>query len=251
MRGFLEKTAPTFEPNLTRGEVKLKPDIYPTEVRGDLFGFIDVNSLGQHIASYILGGLPAVIITDQIVKEMQKTLDEAMRDVDLNKFIAFLQSGIQSYREFGELIKLIFGGLGEHVYMEFLDVDQTKFVCDPDCNIQFSEVKFVPKDYGDWIYAFRQCEIRIIQSFSESTVIHTVGRGDSLWKLADKFYCSGEMFLYLLYQNPHLAKSGKLKVGQTIIIPPSFEFLKLKKILYTKAKVCGRAGLVPIDRPLG
>lgn len=66
----------------------------------------------------------------------------------------------------------------------------------------------------DSIFADLQCEIGIDASIPPPVRTYTVVAGDSLWKIADKFYGNGSKFPKIIAANP-----GKLKDEKSVIHP--------------------------------
>ncbi|MEW8030595.1 MAG: LysM peptidoglycan-binding domain-containing protein [Candidatus Thiodiazotropha sp.] len=64
----------------------------------------------------------------------------------------------------------------------------------------------------------------IIRGLSERPKTHTVGVGDSLWKLALENYGYGELYHLLLFANQNINRYGRLWPGETIVIPPLVDF---------------------------
>jgi nucleoid-associated protein YgaU len=66
----------------------------------------------------------------------------------------------------------------------------------------------------DPIFADLQCEIGIDASIPPPVRTYTVVAGDSLWKIADKFYGNGSKYPKIIAANP-----GKLKDEKSVIHP--------------------------------
>lgn len=224
----LKKTAPNYQ-TAQRGAVTLDPDVDVDQIKGDLLGFISVGDIGDTVKNAILGGLLTALISEAARDDLVHNVKKAVDQVDLAAAAAKIAAGIQSYSEFMQILKDL---IGEHPrYPDYLDLPNTNLECDGSgCNLKISDVRFVPAKFAKFVYAFRQCEIKVLASLDQSqSRAYVVQRGESLWSIAARDYCSGEMYLYIGSQNQSLLPNGRLHAGQVITLDPIHKFIGLRK----------------------
>lgn len=73
----------------------------------------------------------------------------------------------------------------------------------------------------DPIFADLQCEIGVDASIPPPVRTYTVVKGDSLWKIADKFYGNGSKFPKIIAANPEKLKNAESVIhpGDVLIVP--------------------------------
>ncbi|TWB45564.1 LysM domain-containing protein [Rhizobium sp. ERR 922] len=98
----------------------------------------------------------------------------------------------------------------------FLNDDLTNFDDDGSSSLDvvFS-AQLKPSWSPDTIWADANTEIKLINSFSEQRQMHTVAKGETLWKIATAAYGNG--FYYNLLD---VDQKNKIEPGQTISLPP-------------------------------
>ncbi len=83
-------------------------------------------------------------------------------------------------------------------------------------NDVWNEIKAI-----DPIFADLDCEIAIDSSIPAPVRTYTVVSGDSLWKIADKFYGNGSLYPQIIAANPDQLKDEKSVIhpGDVLVVP--------------------------------
>ncbi|NKK84281.1 LysM peptidoglycan-binding domain-containing protein [Rhizobium leguminosarum bv. viciae] len=223
MRVVLDRIPPSYQPDEYLGEVKIgAPDVQISDVNSKLFELIDIGTFKGYLISGLIGGFRLTVLNKIVSNEVNRVVRN-ISDFDASKVLAFFNSGLTSFNKFIALLSYV-----ENARPNYFNANGTMFGCAPSgCYIQFSQEQYIAVSQAQGVYAQKVCEIETLRSFKEKGEKISVGKGDTLWSIANDRLCSGELYQYLIYVNPLVRDPNHLKVGTIVDVPPLYRFLAL------------------------
>ena len=125
-------------------------------------------------------------------------------------------------RKYDPVFKLMAkGGVRlDHLHIQDNKMVMTGAACSEDLRNQvWNAIKGVDASYSDL-----SCDMAVDTSLPApppDAQTYTIAPGDSLWKIAEKFYGNGALYKKILAANPNIKDENKIGAGDHILIPPA------------------------------